>query len=124
VTSRSSKARNCLWAISFVCLLLLSWVPAGAHAILLRAVPSPNSTVSGPDVALELKFNSRVDGKRSRVILVGPGTEQHPVDLTQQAPDVLASKVPVSKPGPYHVRWQVLAADGHITRGEFVFKVN
>ena len=34
---------------------------AWAHAVLVSAQPAENSTVSGPDVAVLLKYNSRVD---------------------------------------------------------------
>jgi len=35
-------------------------------------------------------------------------------------PDVLSAAVDVT-PGDYVVRWQVLAVDGHITRGDVPF---
>ena len=34
---------------------------AWAHAVLVSAQPGENSTVAGPDVAVLLKYNSRVD---------------------------------------------------------------
>jgi methionine-rich copper-binding protein CopC len=37
---------------------------------------------------------------------------------------MLISRADDLKRGAYKLRWQVLAADGHITRGEIFFKVN
>ncbi len=104
-------------------LFLAAVSPAAAHAILLKSSPAPNSIVAGPDVSLQLQFNSRVDGKRSRVTMSGSANDHYQVDLTQPNADSLTSKIAGLKPGLYHVLWQVLAADGHISRGEFVFTV-
>jgi methionine-rich copper-binding protein CopC len=41
----------------------------------------------------------------------------------QSSPDVLTASVSGLKPGDYVIRWQVLASDGHISRGEVPFKV-
>ena len=49
--------------------------------------------------------------------LAGPAIGQ------QSAPDTLDSKATGLKPGAYRIRWQVLAPDGHITRGEVPFSV-
>jgi len=43
-----------------------------AHAILMESTPKLNSTVKGPDVDINLRFNVRIDGGRSRVRLVTP----------------------------------------------------
>ncbi len=97
---------------------------AGAHAILKDSSPSPNSTVSGPDVPLKLQFNVRIDAARSQLQLVDSSNAI--VNLTaekQYSPDTLTAKMSGLKPGAYKIRWQVLAPDGHITRGEIPFKV-
>jgi len=39
---------------------------AFAHAHLLSSTPAASATVHGPDVAIELRFNSRVDGRSLR----------------------------------------------------------
>jgi copper resistance protein C len=102
-------------------LLLL---PAYAHAILLAATPAANQVVSGPDIPLSLKFNSRIDARRSRITLIGADGHETPVPIEDQtAADTLSAKARGLKGGPYILRWQVLAADGHITRGEVRFQV-
>ncbi|HEY2118267.1 MAG TPA: copper resistance CopC family protein [Candidatus Acidoferrum sp.] len=113
-----------LSAIAMAMLLLLVVKFADAHAILKESSPAPNSTVAGPDVPVKLQFNVRIDAGRSKLQLVNP--DNSIVDLTvekQNAPDTLIAKMTGLKTGDYKIRWQVLAPDGHITRGEIPFKV-
>jgi methionine-rich copper-binding protein CopC len=96
----------------------------GAHAIALSTTPAQNEAVNGPDVTVKLRFNSRIDAKRSMLVLVMP-KGQHRVLAIEQAtpPDSLVSEAKGLNSGSYILRWQVLAADGHITRGEVPFSV-
>ena len=97
---------------------------AYAHAIVVSATPSSNGVVNGPDVGVKLQFNSRIDLHRSRLILVLPDGEQRKLVIDDKsAPDSLLSKAKELKAGTYILRWQVLAEDGHITRGEVPFGV-
>ena len=40
-----------------------------AHAVLVQSAPTSNATVEGPEVAVSMKFSSRVDGARSTILL-------------------------------------------------------
>lgn len=94
-----------------------------AHAILVDSDPAPRAVVPGPDVALRLKFNSRIDAPHSRLSLVN-GRDSRPVKIgAQPSPDTLVGRVTGLVPGRAVLRWQVLAVDGHITRGELPFEV-
>jgi copper resistance protein C len=121
--SRATPAPGRLAAAALA--LLLAAVPAAwAHAILVDSTPAPKSTVSGPDLDLRLRFNSRVDGARSHLTLALPDGQERTLALAPQAkPDVLTARATGLAPGAYRLRWQVLAADGHITRGEVPFQV-
>ena len=58
-------------------------------------------------------------------MVVLPDDSSHKLKLEPQpSPDMLISRADDLKRGAYKLRWQVLAADGHITRGEIFFKVN
>ena len=95
-----------------------------AHAILKDSSPSPNSTVIGPDVPLKLQFNVRIDAARSQLQLVNSDNAVSNLPAEKQpSPDTLTAKMIGLKPGAYKIRWQVLAPDGHITRGEIPFRV-
>jgi methionine-rich copper-binding protein CopC len=111
-------------------ILLVLLVVAGAtpicraHAILVQSTPRLNSTVKGPDVDIVLRFSVRIDGSRSRVRLSAPnGTVSQLTLASQTGPDSLQTHAAGLKPGAYKLQWQVLAFDGHISRGEIPFTV-
>src|SRR5262245_16348245 len=92
---------------------------AAAHAIISGSTPAAGATVTGPDVPMSLRYNSRIDAERSRLTLIGPDGKSTPLLLAPSpAPDMLAAKATGLAPGDYRLRWQVLAVDGHITRGD------
>jgi methionine-rich copper-binding protein CopC len=107
-----------------VALLAASSRLALAHAVLVSSTPQKNAAVSGPDITINLKYNSRVDGARSSLSLLKPdGTVEKIGTPVQPAPDVLSATRHGLAKGAYVLRWQVLATDGHITRGEVPFQV-
>jgi copper resistance protein C len=94
------------------------------HAILKESSPAVNATVLGPDVPITLKYNVRVDSARSKIQLSRPDESVTDLPLTKQvSPDTLSSKATGLTPGAYKLQWQVLAPDGHITRGVVPFSV-
>ena len=96
-----------------------------AHAILMDSSPKLNSTAKGPDVEINLRFNVRIDGGRSRVLLVSPDGKVSTLKLTGQAtPDTLQTRATGLQPGAYKLQWKVLASDGHMSSGEIPFTVN
>ena len=95
-----------------------------AHAVLKSSTPSAGSTVAGPDVPISLTFNVRVDASRSKLQLLLPGNETSDLPASSQpSADTLTTTAKSLKPGAYSIRWQVLAPDGHISRGEIPFTV-
>jgi len=65
-----------------------------------------------------------VDAARSRLELLMPDASTIPLPAGKQpSPDTLASKLSGLKSESYTIRWQVLAPDGHISRGEIPFTV-
>jgi|SRR5580704_9781754 methionine-rich copper-binding protein CopC len=98
--------------------------PVAAHAILLESSPSIHSAVAGPSVPIKLRFNVRIDATRSRLTLIRPDASTQLLVIAKDAPvDTLRSQAQGLHPGEYRIRWQVLASDGHITRGEIPFQV-
>jgi copper resistance protein C len=95
-----------------------------AHAVLVEAKPPANGLVAGPNINVELRFNSRIDLARSRLTLVLPDQTLRPLSLQPlSSPATLEARITGLGAGEYKLRWQVLAADGHITRGEISFQV-
>lgn len=108
----------------FAALLLLFAGTVGAHAVLKSSSPAPDSAVTGPDVPVVLKYNVRVDAARSKVQLLHPDNSVTDLPLDKQAAaDTLTTKATGLAPGAYKIQWQVLAPDGHITRGMVSFTV-
>jgi methionine-rich copper-binding protein CopC len=94
------------------------------HAVLKESSPAANATVAGPDLSITLRYNVRVDSARSKIQLSRPDESVTELPLAKQvSPDTLSSKATGLTPGAYKLQWQVLAPDGHITRGVVPFSV-
>jgi copper resistance protein C len=105
-------------------ILLLAATLLEGHAILKESRPAVNAKVPGPDVPIMLRYNVRIDAKLSKLQLQNPDNSVHDLSIDKQSsPDTLNSKAAGLAPGAYKIRWQVLAPDGHITRGEVPFTV-
>lgn len=104
-------------------LLVGATMPAAAHAILMASDPPVQGQLAAGTTTVTLRYNSRVDHARSSLVLTRPdgNTERLPVAGGSPA-DALATRVALV-PGAYSLRWQVLATDGHITRGDVPFTV-
>jgi copper resistance protein C len=111
-------------AISTLAAAFIFAADAAAHAVLLESTPSVKGIVAGPDVPIKLRFNVRIDAGRSRLSLVRPRGSTQSLEISKQsAADSLSAIATGLLPGDYVLRWQVLASDGHITRGEISFSV-
>jgi methionine-rich copper-binding protein CopC len=97
---------------------------AQAHAVIIESVPAVGSVIAPGGFNAVLRYNSRIDHRRSRLTLVSPEGESTPLEIAQDsAPDLLMSPLSDLAPGQYRIRWQVLAIDGHLTRGDIPFSV-
>ncbi len=95
-----------------------------AHAVLVDSTPKLNGVVAGTALHIHLRFNSRVDGPRCTLSLATAGGPTQTLRLVAQpAPDSIAAEATGLHQGAYTLRWQALASDGHITRGEIPFRV-
>ena len=106
-------------------LLAFRLLPAAtsAHAILIDSTPAVHGTVPAGHEAMTLRFNSRIDRERSRLTLIAPDKTQTRLSVGDEGPaDIMTTQADLP-PGDYTVRWQVLAVDGHITRGDVPFSV-
>jgi hypothetical protein len=104
--------------------LALGPVAARAHAIVVSSVPAAGAIVHGAAAEVMVRFNSRIDPVRSRLLLVRADGTATTLELSETpGPDMLAATVGELAPGSYRLRWQVLAIDGHITRGDIPFTV-
>ena len=121
---RPGRRNPCAVILFAAAASLLIVVPAVAHAVLLESSPALKSAVSGPDVPVKLRFNVRIDALRSRLTLIHPDGSAQALEISKQTPaDTLSAEATGLATGAYRLRWQVLASDGHITRGEIPFTV-
>jgi copper resistance protein C len=125
---RSSFAKDVLGVglMTAIALVLMVVVPRGvlAHAVLVQSSPAINGTVPGPDLAVTMKFSLRVDGTRSTLLLSLPDGRTMPLAIEKQsAPNIVTTRASQLNPGKYAILWQVLATDGHVTKGEVPFSV-
>jgi copper resistance protein C len=103
--------------------------PTRAHALVTASDPAAGAALAAPPERVTVRFNSRIDHARSRLSLIGPGAAgAAPVVLAPLPPGdptVLEAPCPPGlvpwAPGAWRLRWQVLAVDGHITRGDIPF---
>jgi methionine-rich copper-binding protein CopC len=112
--------------VTIAALAGLALVPAAAwaHAILEQSQPVAGASVSAGNVGMIFRYNSRIDRARSRLTLIRPDHSQTVLRIGPASePNVLETSATLIASGNYVVRWQVLAVDGHITRGDVPFTV-
>lgn len=98
-----------------------------AHGALKSSVPKAGASLDTVPNELRLLFNERVDIRLTKVVLFGPeGTSVPipPVRFGDAGKSLLVTGPLVNlAAGRYEVRWQVAGADGHPTRGSFIFAI-
>lgn len=96
---------------------------ARAHAILENSSPLPGAAVKPGPLDLQLRYNSRIDRDRSRLTLIHPDRTRDIIPIAPDGPPDIINAHLTLIPGAYVIRWQVLAVDGHITRGDLPITV-
>jgi copper resistance protein C len=123
MSTRSRLPRSRAAAAAAVLAAMLAPQVASAHAILLRSTPALNGQIAPGHQTLHFEYNSRIDHKRSRLTLTGPDGAPKVLPVTaSSAANALDAEADL-QPGSYTLRWQALALDGHITRGDVPFTV-
>jgi methionine-rich copper-binding protein CopC len=112
------------WLLVMAALLVVCSPRAYGHAVLVRSNPADGAILHTGTVTFTLDYNSRIDERRSVMHLTGP--DNHAIAVAPEKPTgpaQLKAAVHGLKNGIYHLAWQVLAQDGHITRGAVTFTV-
>ncbi len=110
-------------ALFLACFACAGAPAARAHAILIDSTPAVHGSIPAGHEAVMLKFNSRIDRERSRLTLIAPGKDPARLPIGADGPADIITSAADLPPGAYAMRWQVLAVDGHITRGDVPFTV-
>jgi methionine-rich copper-binding protein CopC len=107
-------------------LMLAGLTGASAHPKLLSADPAVGGTVSAAPNQVTLRFNERLEGSFSKVIVrnsEGKQVDSGDAKLDRSDRRILRVSVPTLPPGPYKVEWQAMSADTHKVEGDFTFSV-
>jgi hypothetical protein len=104
---------------------------ARAHALVVASEPSAGARLAEPPGRVTIRFNSRIDPERSRLSLTpadsrpgAPVAAPLPLEILPSTDrTVIEAVAPPLPPGAWRLRWQVLAVDGHITRGDIPFSI-
>ena len=117
-------ARMALLAFAGLVILFAATRQSAAHAIIVESSPAAGQTVKGPDFSIVIRYNNRIDRARSRLSVLDEANRSTVLTIAKESKsDTVTAKATGLGSGRYRLRWQVLATDGHITRGEVPFKV-
>ncbi|MDB5372222.1 MAG: putative Copper resistance protein copC family [Belnapia sp.] len=119
-----SKALASRRALVVLALGIALPAPAFAHAVVVASDPAAGAALATAPTTVSIRFNSRLDHGRSRLLLIGAAGDQATLPISPDSePTVLEAPVTGIGPGSWRLRWQVLAVDGHITRGDIPFTI-
>lgn len=113
----------------FLPALLAAPRPGAAHALVTGSSPAAQARLRESPAEAVVRFNSRIDPSRSQLLIAplrdgaGGTADERPLDLLPGPDTELRAALPPLAPGRWRLRWQVLALDGHITRGDIPFTV-
>ncbi|MGO8720423.1 MAG: copper resistance CopC family protein [Acidobacteriaceae bacterium] len=112
------------WPATLTLLLFAASPAAFAHAILVRSTPADQAIVHTHQVDVALEYNSRIEAGRCTVRLTDLAGKAFPLQMEPSTrPSELKAVARNLANGKYQIHWQVLASDGHITRGNIAFTV-
>ncbi len=110
--------------LALACLAVVLPRNAAAHAVITASQPEHGSTIRPGAIAVILSFNARIDRVRSQLTLTSPTGQASTLRIRDDSTaSILRADAAVNEPGRWRLRWQVLATDGHITRGDILFSV-
>jgi copper resistance protein C len=114
------------FAVGLFCLLVTT-MPADAHAFMVRAEPRVGSKVKKAPTELRIWFNEPVKPALSSIIVFdrnGKQIDKKDTHLDRANRALLhVSLRSVLVPGIYKVIWRVTSVDTHVTNGDFKFQI-
>ncbi len=129
---RLLRSSTFVLAVAFSLAACCAAPPAAlAHAVLRKSIPEVHAVIDhrldGGRFPIVLTFNSRIDAAHSSLSLYAAATGKRiPLTLDRKTPgpaNVLRGIGTPITAGHYSLHWQVVAGDGHITRGSIPFDV-
>lgn len=111
-----------VFLLAVMALLTLA-APAWAHTELSATAPAADASLRDAPDAVTLTFTQEVDERLATVTVRGPGGAIVSTGQPQREGVMLAQPVQGAAAGRYEVEWRAAAADGHILRGAYAFRV-
>jgi methionine-rich copper-binding protein CopC len=112
------------WTAPLALMLLAGSPTAFAHAMLVHSSPADQAVVRSHQVDIALDYDSRIEASRCTVRLTDAADKPVALQMEHSAkPSELNAVAHGLANGKYQIHWQVLASDGHITRGDVSFTV-
>jgi copper resistance protein C len=99
---------------------------ASAHPKLVNAQPAVDGTVKAAPSEITLRFNERLEGSFSKVVIKnseGKQVDKGDAKVDRSDRRILRVSVPTLPAGQYKVEWQAMSADTHKVEGDFAFRV-
>lgn len=106
--------------------LMLSCVPALAHATLLQEMPAGGARLDEPPEEVRLRFNEPVDAEFDPLKVYdakGDRVDQDDARIDPNDARVVVEGLKELPKGSYRVEWRVTSVDGHVVSGEYGFSV-
>jgi methionine-rich copper-binding protein CopC len=107
-------------------LLLLSCLPALAHATLLQEAPAAGARLDKPPEQVRLQFDEPVDAEFDPLKVYDADGNRVDEDNARIDPNdarVLVEGLKELPKGSYKVDWRVTSVDGHVVSGDYGFSV-
>ncbi|MFD2273813.1 copper resistance protein CopC [Undibacterium arcticum] len=95
-----------------------------AHTFPERAEPRVGAVIDSSPSQVRIWFDGQIEPAFSTLrVLDGQGRQvnQEAGQVDPAQPRLLEARLPPLSPGAYHVFWRVIARDGHVTEGDYVF---
>ena len=97
-----------------------------AHAFPDHSEPRVGSTVEGSPPSVRIWFDGALESAFTTIVVQdssGQNVDRGNGRVNPSDPKLLEVELPPLPPGTYHVIWDVLARDGHRTKGDYTFAV-
>lgn len=98
-------------------------VPALAHASLVASDPRPAAVLPAAPAAITLRFSEAVTAAGPGITVLAPSGRPVGLGPVRVSGGAMSTAFRSAGEGTYLVRWQVIAADTHPSRGQLTFSV-
>jgi len=122
--ARHRIVRGVISSFLGLCVVLGVSSDGWGHGVLIESSPPHGAVLEEAPTSISLRFNSALEPSITQVILVDMKQQKQPLKIAEVSTiERVIATVPPLPPGVYHVNYQVLATDGHVTEGSIRFTI-